>query len=264
MSKFKFLIAAATLLGCMASASAGTLADVAILDRNTGERLPAWAHNGRLYVAGQPGHRYSVEVSNRSGRRLLAVISVDGVNAVTGATASTGDSGYVLDAWQKTAIDGWRKNMSEVAAFYFTRLSDSYAARTGRPDNVGVIGVALYREYVDEYADRTPPVATLPSERPWSNEAMARAAAPANEPSASMDSMAASRLRRAERLGTGHGERVAAASVYTEFRRATIRPAEIVAIYYDSYANLVAKGIIPRYQLPAPRPFPRGFVPDPS
>ena len=43
-------------------------------------------------------------------------------------------------------IDGWRKSMDEVAAFYFTALPDSYAARTGRPDNVGVIGVALFRE----------------------------------------------------------------------------------------------------------------------
>ena len=35
--------------------------------------------------------------------------------------------------------------MDEIAAFYFTSLGDSYANRTGRPDNVGVIGVALYQ-----------------------------------------------------------------------------------------------------------------------
>ena len=38
-------------------------------------------------------------------------------------------------------------HLNEVAAFYFTQLPDSYAARTDRPDNVGVIGVAVFREY---------------------------------------------------------------------------------------------------------------------
>jgi len=34
-------------------------------------------------------------------------------------------------------INGWRKSQSSTAAFYFTELPDAYAARTGRPDNVG-------------------------------------------------------------------------------------------------------------------------------
>ena len=36
--------------------------------------------------------------------------------------------------------------MQRIAAFYFTELENSYAARTGRPDNVGVIGVAVFRK----------------------------------------------------------------------------------------------------------------------
>ena len=48
-------------------------------------------------------------------------------------------------------------------------------------------------------------------------------------------------------------------------RRASSRPAESLAIWYDSYPNLVARGIIvrtpiARYQ---PDPFPNGFVADP-
>ena len=53
---------------------------------------------------------------------------------------------YVLSPWSSAEIAGWRKNLNEVAAFYFTNLSDSYAGRTGRPLNVGVIGVAVYEE----------------------------------------------------------------------------------------------------------------------
>jgi hypothetical protein len=61
--------------------------------------------------------------------------------------------GRSADAWrfpppgQLIDIGGWRKSMSEVAAFVFTALPESYAARTGRPGNVGVIGVAVFREY---------------------------------------------------------------------------------------------------------------------
>ena len=43
-------------------------------------------------------------------------------------------------------IAGWRKSMDDVAQFVFTDLPDSYAARTGRPHNVGVVGVAVFRE----------------------------------------------------------------------------------------------------------------------
>jgi len=49
------------------------------------------------------------------------------------------------------------------------------------------------------------------------------------------------------------------------FERATATPAEIVTVYYDSRANLVARGVI-RDAVPVaplPRPFP-GFVPDPA
>ena len=35
-----------------------------------------------------PGHRYSVRLNNRTGARVLTVLSVDGVNAITGQTAN--------------------------------------------------------------------------------------------------------------------------------------------------------------------------------
>ena len=74
-------------------------------------------------------------------------------------------------------------------------------------------------------------------------------------------------LRKAEsRLGTGHGERISAPTQYTEFRRASESPAEIVTIHYNSRSNLLAQGIIPRPrpQPPLANPFPGGFVADPG
>jgi hypothetical protein len=65
-------------------------------------------------------------------------------------------------------------------------------------------------------------------------------------------------------LGTGHGRREHSPARYVEFERASNSPAETLALFYDSYRNLVARGVLrePVPMAPHPRPFP-GFVPDP-
>ena len=271
MRKLFSVLAAALLTGCASIADAGALADVAVINRTTGERLQIYRHGGRMYVEGKAGERYAVELRNRTGGRILTTLSVDGVNAVTGQTAATSQSGYVLSPWSRAEIAGWRKDMSDVAAFYFTALPDSYAARTGRPDNVGVIGVAVYKEYVE------PPRALLEAPALAKSEAAGRqstsdaagapAAPSAQAPAAAAPAPQESAQRRnmaEEKLGTGHGERLHAPTQHTEFRRSSSTPSETIAIYYDSRQNLIAQGIIPRYAR-LPQPFPNGgFVPDPS
>lgn len=233
---------------------AGQLADIAVINQTTGERLRVWRHDGRSYVAGNPGDRYAIEVRNRSGARILSVVSVDGMNAVSGQTAAPSQSGYVLAAWQQMLVKGWRKSLDDVAAFYFTRLPDSYAARTGRPDNVGVIGVAIFREYVE-------PVAIYERRR---MEAPVSSAA--SEQSDLLGARASKKASVEDRLGTGHGERIGSSVGTTEFRRASERPAEIISIYYQTRAQLAAHGIIPGgyHRELTPSAFPGRFVPDPS
>ena len=142
------------------TAHASTLTDVQVIDRATGEVLPKYQHHGRVYIVGTPGNRYSINVRNKSNGRIMSIVSVDGVNAISGQTADTLQQGYVLAPWNTAEIAGWRKNLKEVAAFYFTSLSNSYAGRTGRPENVGVIGVAVYEE-------------DLPVVQPYEEEAQA-------------------------------------------------------------------------------------------
>jgi len=239
----KALIGFVAALLTAGAARAGTLADLAVVDRATGERIPVYSHRGRLYVPGAPGAKYSLLVANKTGERVLAVVSVDGVNVVTGETANPGQSGYVLDPQGSVDIAGWRKSMSEVAAFYFTPLPDSYAARTGRPASVGVIGVAVFREH-----------------QPLRQPQVLRHEAPA-APSADVSARAMPK----ERLGTGHGEREASEATWTDFRRASAAPAELITLYYDSRANLVARGIIPGRRYAEPNPFPGfRFAPDPG
>jgi len=255
------ILSAVLLAGCAAVAGAGPLLDVEIVSRSSGRVLETYTHRGRTYVAGKPGESYAVRLVSRSRARLLAVLSVDGVNAVTGETASPAQSGYVLDPYSSAEISGWRKSLEEVAQFYFTSLPDSYAARTDRPENVGVIGVAVFRE--------------RPPQRPQSEleapQSKAEPAAPsAGAGRAAQDSLAesaapdAQRKESRERLGTGHGAREYAPTEYTEFVRAGNKPDAVVAVRYDSYDNLLARGIIPhRPRYADPQPFPRRFVPDP-
>jgi hypothetical protein len=260
MRKFLSVLAATLLAGCASIADAGSIADVAVINRTTGERLQVYRHGGRMYVEGKAGERYAVEMRNRTGGRILTVLSVDGINAVTGQTAAASQSGYVLGSWDRAEIAGWRKDLNDVAAFYFTAIPDSYAARTGRPENIGVIGVAVYKEYVE------PPRAML--EAPARAKAEADARLSANDAAgapAAPSAMPAQRGKMTEeKLGTGHGERIYAPTHSTEFRRASSTPSEGITIYYDSRQNLIAQGIIPRHAK-MPQPFPNGgFVPDPS
>ena len=260
MSNLLSLLTAALLTACASIADAGSLADVTIINRSTGERLQVYRHDDRMYVEGKTGDRYAVEMRNRTGSRILTVLSVDGVNAVTGQTAAASQSGYVLDPGNRAEIAGWRKDLSDVAAFYFTSIPDSYAARTGRPDNVGVIGVAVYREYVEPpraALEVLPYAKSAAAGRLSANDAAGAPAARSNMPDQRSD-------LAEKKLGTGHGERIYAPTYSTEFRRASSTPKEVITIYYDSRQNLIAQGIINRYPM-LPQPFPNSrFVPDPS
>jgi hypothetical protein len=239
MRTIRLVVAAATLMSAAPALAHGKLAEVSVYDRSEGRWLQVYRHQGRAYVVGKPGHEYQIRVANRLGEDLLAVVSVDGVNVITGQTAHPSQSGYVLSPRASLDLQGWRRSLSQTAAFYFTALPDSYAARTGRPGDVGVIGVALFRRKVEP------------------------------KPAAPIAPDAAARSRRAEeqdsRLGTGHGRHEDSPAVHVTFERATSAPAEVIALYYDSHANLLARGVIrePIHVAPRPRPFP-GFVPDPQ
>jgi len=251
------LTCAALLAAFSAHAAAlGGLADVTLFDRSDGRQLPVYWHEGRAYVVGKPGNEYAVRIRNRQRDDVLGVISVDGVNVITGETALAQQSGYVLAPYRQFDISGWRKNLASTAAFYFTSLPDSYAARTGRPDNVGVIGVAFYRRKAE------PPPVTQPA--PFAPGPLSRKEA-ASGAVASADAQNAPRAaaERDDRLGTGHGRIETSHTRHVGFERATSAPAETVTIYYDSYRNLLARGIIPpQVHRPAPNPFP-GFAADP-
>ncbi len=262
----KRIIATAILLLLTTQASAiGRIADITVVDRQQNRTLQVYWHEGRAYVEGRPGNEYQVVVRNQAGQDVLAVVSVDGVNVVTGETAAPSQGGYVIDSWQSLDIAGWRKSLSRTAAFYFTELTDSYAARTGRPHNVGVIGAALYRRKPDVQS-YIAPLEKLHEGRSMRDRAERSDRAQAGTmaaPSASSRAPMAPELNK--QLGTGHGRSETSQARTVNFERATNMPEEVISIYYDSRANLIARGIIPSsaWQRREPQPFPAGFVSDP-
>jgi hypothetical protein len=269
--------------------SVGNLINVSVIDRNTGQTLPVYRYRGEYWVAGVPGAKYSVSINSRTNERLLAVTSVDGVNVLTGETAAYEQNGYVFNAYQSYNVSGWRKSDHEIAAFNFVASPRSYAERTGRPDHVGTIGVALFREryqapryyqpqphwreqeHGNRYRYDSPefkrdeaPIASAPP--PAGAAADSARAAPQSK---SMPGVARGRVE--ENLGTGHGAREFDSVTRTTFERSSSSPVEVIRIRYDSYSNLVAMGVIPEHRHPghrSPNPFPdsygnNGYVPDP-
>jgi hypothetical protein len=251
--------------------AAGRLADVQIIDRDTGSVLPMYRSHGEYWVAGRPGARYSIMIQNHRAERLLAVTAVDGVNVISGETGAWSQSGYVFSPGQSYEIAGWRKSNAEIAAFNFTAAANSYAERTGRPANVGVIGVALFLERPAKspmYEARENRIEGAAA------DSAARAAAPSPSEAAPAPKLeevkphASLSNTPAQKLGTGHGPRETAYVQDTTFDRLSTTPNEVIKIRYDSLENLVAMGVVrarPMWQMPNPFPdsdAPR-YVPDP-
>ncbi len=277
--------ALATAFAAIGLASAATAhawadpVDLRIVDRETGRVLPIWRHAGRLYVAGRPGGRYALRVRNDTGGRVLVVMSVDGVNILSGETAGWDQRGYIFGPHETYDITGWRKSETQVAAFTFSPLPQSYAARTGRPADVGVIGIAVFNEKAQppplvEGFVGPPAGARGGRPEPYALNQAAPAPPPGKSaPEAEAGSTVADAARAAprdEKLGTGHGAREWSVVSIEPFERAASWPQFTRQIEYDTYANLVASGVIARHAEPPrhPQPFPTApydgdYVPDP-
>ena len=272
----RLVLTAAIALLSFDALAVGRVADVTVIDRDSGRTLPTYYHRGEYWVAGTPGARYGIEVRNRTTERLLAVMAVDGVNVVSGETAGWDQTGYVFAPYQSYDVTGWRKTNAEVAAFQFAAAPDSYAARTGRAANIGVIGIAIFRERLE-----TPPL-VLDSPHHYRSEAAAAAedsnsalggvaqSAPADKAARAAQGAEVTRpTAAAPSLGTAHGQREGSYVEHTDFARRQSSPDEIIRIRYDSQENLVAQGVIrrPAHPLVGPNPFPQsggeGYVPDP-
>lgn len=116
--------------------------------RVNGRRLREYQHEGEIWVEGRKNSDFTIRIRNDGDIRVLAVPSVDGLSVMDGDEASFDSSGYVIGPRSHLDIPGWRLNNDQVAKFRFGKSNKSYAAKTGNPRNIGVIGVAVFNEKI--------------------------------------------------------------------------------------------------------------------
>jgi hypothetical protein len=210
--------------------------------------------SGRYYLEARRGAAYELRIDNRSHERLGVLVSVDGLNAVSGerdrSQIRPGDPGrmYVLDPWEGTSVRGWRSSLSEIHRFTFVDERGSYAARSGNANpRMGWIELAVYRE-LRPYVWRRPPAGIAGEER-------SRDEARAQTPPASAPPAAAAEAPKREALqqdaqradaypGTAWGSRESDRAVLVEFRPQPV-PAERLTLRYEYAAALQRLGLIP-------------------
>lgn len=204
-----------------------------------GRVLPTFTHRERTYVLGALGQRYFVKVRNDSGARVEVVVSVDGRDVIDGAPAEWGKRGYLVDPHGTLTVDGYRLSQDAVAAFRFSSVPRSYAALEGDPRDVGVIGVAVFREREVPRADRR-------KERELRSEAAPAPPRSAEAGDAARSGAPAPGQAEASRrpgLGTEFGEEHASHVRLVSFQRASARPAVVLTLRYDDRAGLRAAGV---------------------
>ncbi len=245
------------------------------LESLSGGTLPTYHHGGYTYVEGRRGTRYAIRVFNHTGERVEAVVTVDGRSVISGKEGNyKRQRGYVIDPYGSVTIEGFRTSWSNVAAFRFTEVEDSYAARMGNDSNVGVVGVAVFKEKKRQPVP-VPYYSYKKRKSLGSGYGRSKSAPRASQPPPSQDSAMggayAEREAREQGIGTGYGEDDYSPATETKFERRSRRPNARMSIYYDDRAGLIARGVIYRPRRPPvrrdPNPFPyshdQGFAPPP-
>ena len=242
------------------SGGVGGLVSVSLeVDGRTAPLYPAPDGSGRYYLEAWRGLRYAVRLANRTGERLGVLLTVDGLNAISGERSPAGSRSpgrmYVLYPWDDTVVQGWRTSLEDVRQFTFVDEERSYATRSGKGGGrLGWIEVEIYRE-------RRPVARPWPywpyrpdDDRPEGGEPSEEGR---REPKAKDDSAAAARDGIAERRpvppataapaypGTGWGPRAEDPVRVVSFDPAPA-PAERITLRYEYASALRALGILPR------------------
>lgn len=120
---------------------------VAVPSSHGFNKIPEYGRNGLTYVEGRRGQPYVLKVRNDSAQRVLAVISIDGLNVLDGEPCTPSSRGYVIPAYATVDIQGWRTNLSEAHRFTFNEKGKSYSAKSGNgAQNCGVIAAMIFSE----------------------------------------------------------------------------------------------------------------------
>ena len=116
--------------------------------RVNGRSVREYQHGGQVWIEGRKGSEFVLRFRSQVAGRILVVPSVDGLSIMDGKKCSFDSSGYIIGPYGHIDVPGWRLDDTEVAKFIFGKKGGSYAAKSGLPLDVGVIGVAAFFEKV--------------------------------------------------------------------------------------------------------------------
>ncbi len=217
-----------------------------------GMPVEQYVARGRRYVEARKGAEYELRIRNPLGVRVAVALSVDGMNTIDARRSSAWDaSKWVIEPYQTITIRGWQMSSARARRFYFTSERDSYGAKLGQTNNLGVITAVFFRE-------RRPVVITP---RPGRSEDSMGSGAGESQRSQSAPQTSANRAKRGDAYPAPDDESAATGigrNVRNDVRWVNLeldsRAAGEVNIRYEYRDALIKLGIMPR-------PYP--IYPDP-
>ena len=258
-----------------------------------GSRCKQYTHEGKTYIESKDGSKYTLEIKNNTGQRMLIVSSVDGLNVLSGESAGPNDSGYVVDPYSKVEIKGFRYSNDNVGAFEFTKKgdNDSYAASKGDQKNCGVIGFRLFNEIYRpvlrvqnfKLVPETWPIWGNSNATPWydipyacciedkltSSDTLDYKTLSDSGPSLGFGEIKSSELLREAKppkfdMATKWGEKLESKVTNVEFERGIL--VKSLDIYYASRKSLIQMGVpITHHQkISSPESFPGSYAKPPK
>jgi hypothetical protein len=228
----------------------GPLVSVTVeIDGEPATLFPAPDGSGRFYLEAREGRTYSLRLANHSAERLGVVLTVDGLNVISGQRDEGRGRMYILDPWQSTHIRGWRSSLHEVHRFTFVDERASYSARSGKANRkMGWIELAVYRERDAIAMQPLPPPAPRwrePLDR-HEREKGETTRDEAKRSARSDEAPAASAQEGAARSypGTGWGQRTHDPARLVDFRPER-HACQRTTLRYEYRPALVALGVLP-------------------
>lgn len=220
--------------GISAAATIGDALDVSVVTDN-GRTIPFYTAQIRhdlkkVYAEAIKGDHYRIVVRNKLNRRVGVVIAVDGRNIISGKKSwlKNTERMYVIDPYTTNEFSGWRSAQNKVNRFYFTDVSDSYAAAFGDTSAMGVIALAVFPEIQRPQPIRDDSVFKS------QNELLRDKPAPSLQ----------DKSRVSESAGTGYGREEYSPSYSVQFDPEK-RAVESILIKYEWRKTLCEMNIIP-------------------
>ena len=112
-----------------------------------GRRTTEYAARGRRYIEALESAEYELRIHNPTGSRVAVALAVDGMNTIDARHSSAWEARkWVIEPYGTINVRGWQMSADNARRFYFTTERDSYGAKIGQAQNLGVISAVFFRE----------------------------------------------------------------------------------------------------------------------